>query len=358
MTPKRRFLLEPKLYGIENSNRAKKDFWGKNQFNSSFPVALACYMRDKAINPVYISLSKDFEIINTEISFDEVFCTSLSNKDLNFCFESKFEPYQIYSREDIGGIDLVVRDIKGNFLTPLEIKLTVIPDHSTVNDNELNWGSELVIRPATTKYAALGIVQSIQTRLEDVREIFEPVCADIQHWSNKHEIADKTPFLISALNTFEKDFIDYQKPLLMQPIWKTKGQSPILDDNAFDIFIWSDFALSRLFIDSAKGDPTRITRATRGTARLARILYEISTQRKTNIYQIYTEMAFGHQTDKEFAMNGSITRNYMKSTRRHTPIIKKECLSELILGGGERLLSPERRFDQTVYFTLGHSINT
>jgi hypothetical protein len=76
----------------------------------------------------------------------------------------------------------------------------------------------LVIRPATTKYAALGIVQSIQERLEDVREIFETVCADIQHWSNKHEIADKTPALVNALNIFEKEFIEYQKPLLMQPI--------------------------------------------------------------------------------------------------------------------------------------------
>ncbi|WP_059369514.1 HindVP family restriction endonuclease [Treponema endosymbiont of Eucomonympha sp.] len=147
-----------------------------------------------------------------------------------------------------------------------------------------------------------------------------------------------------------------QKPLLMQPIWKTKGQSPILTDDAFDIFVWSDFALSRLFIESAEPNPTTISRLTRSTARLARILYEISTQRKTNIFQIYTEMAFEHQTDKEFAVNGGITRNYMKSSRRWTPIMKQDCLKEIILGGGEKLLSPERRFDQTVYFTLGQHL--
>jgi hypothetical protein len=140
----------------------------------------------------------------------------------------------------------------------------------------------------------------------------------------------------------------------MQPIWKTKGKSPALDDNAFDIFVWSDFALSRLFIESARGNPSNISRATRSTARLARILYEISAQRKTNIYQIYTEMAFEHQTDKEFAMSGRITRNYMKSPRRLKPAVKKKCLSEIILNGGEKLLSPERRFDQTIYFTLGN----
>jgi hypothetical protein len=199
--------MEPSLYGIEHSNRAKKDFWGKNQFNSAFPVALACYMRDKGIKPVYISLSPDFEIINSEIPFDEVFKTTLPNKDLNFCFESKFEPCQAFSREDIGGIDLVVKDTSDNFLMPLEIKLTVLPDDGTSKLKETHWGSELVIRPATTKYAALGMVQSIQKRLEEVREIFEPVCSDIQHWSNKHEIADKTPVLINALNVFEKAFI-------------------------------------------------------------------------------------------------------------------------------------------------------
>jgi len=348
--------MEPTLYGIEHSNRAKKDFWGKNQFNSTFPVALACYMRDKGIKPVYISLSPDFEIVNTEIPFDDVFRTTLPNNDLNFCFESKFEPYQAFSREDIGGIDLVVKDTQNNFITPLEIKLTVLPDDGTSKLKETEWGSELVIRPATTKYAALGMVQSIQERLEEVHEIFEPVCADIQHWSNKHEIADKTPSLVEALNVFEKKFIKIQKPLLLQPIWKTKGKSPVLDDNAFDIFVWSDFALSRLFIESANGNPTKISRVTRSTAWLARILYEISTQRKTNIYQIYTEMAFEHQTDKEFAMGGRITRNYMKSPRRLKPAMKKDILTDIILGGGEKHLSPERRFDQTIYFMLGNKL--
>jgi len=348
--------MQPALYGIEHSNRTKKDLWGKNQFNSTFPVALACYMRDKGIKPVYISLSPDLEIINTEVPFDDIFRTTLPNEELNFCFEAKFEPYQAFSREDIGGIDLVLKDLRGEYITPLEIKLTVLPDDGTSQLKEADWGSELVIRPATTKYAALGMVQSIQDRLEDVREIFEPVCADIQHWSNKHEIAGKTSALVNALNIFEKTFIDAQKPLLMQPIWKTRGKSPVLDDNAFDIFVWSDFALSRLFIESARGNPKKISRTTRSTARLARILYEISTQRKTNIYQIYTEMAFERQTDKELAMGGRVTRHYMKSPRRLKPAMKKDVLSEIILGGGEKMLSPERRFDQTIYFTLGQNV--
>jgi hypothetical protein len=207
LTPKRSFILKPSLYGIEHSNRSENDFWGKNQFNSSFPVALACYMRDKGVKAVYVSLSPDFQIINTEISFDDIFKSQLSNKNLKFCFESRFEPYQLFSREDIGSIDLVIKDTAENFITPLEIKLTVIPDYVTAKNEEKDWGCELVIRPATTKYIALGIVQSIQAKLNNVRDIFEPICQDIQHWSNKREISAKLPFLINALNTLEKEFI-------------------------------------------------------------------------------------------------------------------------------------------------------
>jgi hypothetical protein len=34
--------------------------------------------------------------------------------------------------------------------------------------------------------------------------------------------------------------------------------------------------------------------------------------------------------------------------------MKKDILSDIILGGGEKLLSPERRFDQSIYFTFGN----
>ena len=58
--------------------------------------------------------------------------------------------------------------------------------------------------------------------------------------------------ILDALNVFEGNFFTKQKPMLMQPIWKTKGKTPFLADNAFDVFIWSDFALSRLFLDGAR----------------------------------------------------------------------------------------------------------
>lgn len=341
---------EPNLYGITKSNRTGIDLWGKNQFNSTFPASLACYMRDKEIPAIYLSINEKLEVIATEISIDEVFNTKAKNTELTFDFETKFENYQKFAFDDIKGIDLVISDTNKQ-LRALEVKLTVIPDNSTCSQQEKDWGSEIVIRPATTSYSALGIAYSCENNFQRIREIFEPVCSTIQHWDSKIEIDSKRTQILGALNTFQKEYREKQKPFLIQPIWKTKGKSPILDENAFDLFIWSDFAICRPFIDRSMEGTGDINRYMRSSARLTRILYEISTSHKTNIQRIYTEMAFGLQSDKEFALSGKVTRHYMNHKRRTNPILQPDVLKDIILNGGEKLLSPERRFDQTIYYT-------
>ncbi|OBY78611.1 HindVP family restriction endonuclease [Paenibacillus sp. KS1] len=343
---------EPALYGIENSNRKSKDFFGKNQFNSAFPVSLACYMRDTGAKANYLFLNDDLKVESKEVPFDEIFNTQLPTNELHFDFETKYLPYQELAYDDIRGIDLVIKH-KEEFLRALEVKLTVLPDNATSKEDESKWGSEIVIRPASTSYCALGMVHSCQDVIGEVRELFEPVCHKIRNWSNHDEILNKKEDILNVLDEFQERYSFKQKPFLLQPIWKTEGVNPALSENAFDIFVWSDFALCRPFLDKSRAG-AEITRYLRSSARLAKILYELSTRGKVNIEEIYTEMAFGLQTDKEFAMNGKMTREYMISPRRVKPAISKDVLTKIILNGGEKMLSPERRFDQSVYFTATH----
>jgi len=347
-------IKKPGLYGITASNRTNMDLWGKNQFNSSFPIALACYMRDHGCKAVYLKLDKKLNVCPVEISFNDVFNSKLPNDKLYFSFESKFEPYQKYASDDIGGIDLVVKSIDGKFLRPLEIKLTVLPDSGTSTKAEKLWGSEIVIRPATTKYCALGIADSCTRKMDDIRERFEPIGLDMQNWGNRVEISSKMEDMLKCINSFEKDYVSHQKPVLLQPVWKTQGQSPMLADQAFDIFVWSDFALSRLFLDNAwenrKGK--KINRQMRSAARFFRFMYQMSTSHKVALSKIYHEMDFGRQTDKEFAVAGNTTNKYMSgSPRLLRPCLPSSVVREVILNGGEEELKPERRFDQTLYFT-------
>lgn len=344
---------QPGLYGITASNRGNMDLWGKNQFNSSFPIALACYMRDQGHKAVYLKLDKNLKVVPVELSFDEIFNSKLPNDQLYFSFESKFDPYQKYASDDIGGIDLVVKSVGGDYLRPLEIKLTVLPDSGTSTKEESLWGSEIVIRPATTKYCALGIADSCMSKMDDIRDRFEPLGIDMQDWGNRVEISSKMENMLKCINSFEKDYLSHQKPILLQPIWKTQGQSPMLADQAFDIFVWSDFALSRLFLDNAWDNRTSstINRQMRSAARFFRFMYQMSTSHKVALSKIYHEMDFGRQTDKEFAVAGNTTNKYMASPRLLTPCLPSSVVKEIILNGGEEELKPERRFDQTLYFT-------
>lgn len=347
---------EPALYGISNSNRKKSDFWSKNAFNSSFPVALANYMRDKGIKAKYIKLEKDLTTTVGEISIDEVYnAKGKANSQLDFEFESPYEPYRKYSYDGIDGIDLVVKGTDGTFLRPLEIKLTVVPDNTTFKKKPAEWGSEIVVRAATTSYCTLGMMESCKNDFQKIRSIFEPVCEKIEKWDSSVEISKNIPAFAGLIDRFEETFIDKQSPLIMQPIWKTKGQSPFLDDEAFDIFVWSDYAFTRLFLRSSRDSPAdnKVSRQMRCTARMARCIYEISKSGKVHLNDIYRrQMAFNYQTDKEFAASGMVTNPFMRCDRLTHPIIKKEELFNIVLNGGEEKLQPERRFDQTIFFTM------
>lgn len=344
------------LYGIFNSNRTADNHWGKNCFNSSFPTSTACYMLDKAINAIYITLAvKNDQLViePKEISINEVFnCGDRTLHDLYFSFESVYAPYQQYSFDSIDGIDLVVKDTNGNYLSPLEVKLTVIPTSQTSTLPEEKWGSEIVVRSATTSYCALGMFDSVKESAWDIREIFEEACSSIQMWDNDYEMTHKMPSLCKAVDNFQLKYYTHQKPLLMQTLWKTQGQSPILADQAFDIVIWSDYAFSRLFLDHSAEPAETMRRGMRASARLARCLWELSKSGKIRVVDIYRQMAFGNQTDKEFAIGGSLWRKYVTPERIQNLALNKDVVYQIIEPGYIDRLMPERRFDQTLYFTM------
>lgn len=343
------------LFGIEHSNRSADKHWGKNCFNSSFPTAIACYMLENKIPAIYICLDKvddSLKVVAKEIPIEKVFnCDSRSFQELFFSFESKYEPYRKYTFDDIDGIDLVVKDTSGIFLAPLEVKLTVLPDNTTFKKPENEWGSEIVIRSATTSYCAFGMYDSVSSEKRNIRDIFEGPCSSIESWTNGFEMRHKTPNLIDAIECFQKAYYKHQKPLVLQTIWKTKGKSPELADNAFDIVVWSDYAFSRLFLDSSYEIENTMSRPQRATAKLARCLWELSISDRIHVSDIYRQMAFENQTDKEFAIPGRRWREYVCSNRITTPILKKNVISKIIAPGYIERLSPERRFDQTLYFT-------
>lgn len=350
----------PSLFGISKSNRDFSDpyYWGKNQFNSAFPVALACYMQSKNIPLVYVKYKNNDATLISDISVNETFGSNLPSSELYFSFESRFDAFRNHVHDEPPAIDLVVcSGSRDQQIRPIEIKLTTLPDNTTEALEDGMYGTELVIRSATTRYLALSIVGNIQRKLGRVREIFEPALAKIRDWDNKAEMAKAAPKIVAALETFLTEFQKIQAPLLMQPVWKTVGKSPILASHCLDIFVWSDFALCHLFLDSARQSLTRtaetgtISRQLRATLRLSRFLYQASLGSKVHQAPIYDGMTYDNQNDKEFAISGTKSHGLMTCSRLTKPIITKDEVKRIILGGGHKFLSPERRFDAILYFS-------
>ena len=349
----------PSLYGISHSNRNFSDpfYWGKNQFNSSFPAALCCYMRDKGLEAVYISLENKKTVVSG-ITFSKVFGSKKENVDLAFDFEEVYEPYKRFVHDAMEHIDLVVRDAdSGAYLRPLEIKLTTLPDDGTSSLDEKDYGSELVVRSPTMRYLALGVAEAASSSdVKKIRAIFEPLCKGIgKDWENMRAMLSYRDELFEAVERFLKGFQHLQKPLLVQPIWKTLGKRPILAENCLDVFVWSDFALARMVLNSCyhsgKEAEKKITRPQRAMLRLARFLYEFSVSGKVYQEPIYDGMTYGTLNDKEFAMSGMKTNAYMSCPRLINPVIKKSEIKKIVLGGGQKFLSPERRFDSILFFS-------
>ena len=342
----------PALYGIteQNSNRAGPNLWGKNQFNSTFPLSLCLMMRDDGVRPVYLTAGNNIDITNSDdqITMDAVVGPLDANP--SYLFEAQFVPYAGYLRnQNTQNIDIVVLE-NGNQARPLEVKLTVVPDIATAGLAQDRYAPELVIRSITSAYAMMGLGHSLRNNDQirgEVVECLRPAYERIADWGNVAEIRTNTDNLINAMTEAIGAMTDIQSPFLIQPIWCTEGQNFRLMENCFDVFVWSDLAVMSIPIHMQHGGPG-VPRATRDIARHVRALYDLCTQDSFNYDETYAGMALGMQTDKGFSVSGRTTVGFMECPRLREPHYTRQVLRRIILNDGENMLSPERRFDLAV----------
>jgi hypothetical protein len=353
-------LNKPTLFGLDNTNRNfnDKDDWGKNVFNSAFPASLLCYMFSKQIDPVYLCVDKATgDIFHSKISTKDVFSKNPLDKDLFFAFEHHFSPYETLVSSSLPRIDLVLSQMKNNLidsvLRGIEIKLTAVPDNSTAETDKKDQGAEIVVRPDTIVYIALSIARNFINNKESLGSYLVTIGDKIKDWNEPIEIVPLMKDIILSLNGLLQDTTELQEPLLLQPIWRTIGKSLQLERNCLDAFIWSNYATAKLFIDNSNGDGSyKITRAARSTVWFFKMLYDYVKIGKINHSAIIRNINFGTQTDKAFALSGIKTINYLRSSELLNPRITKDELKFIILGGGHKMLSPERRFDAAIMSNL------
>ena len=341
----------PALFGLNPSN-TNKDFrqaksWGKNSFNNCFPVALLCYMQSQNIAPVYLTLGENWNIVSKKIDVNSVFGHVYDSEDIYFAFEYTYGQNQQFVKGTLPRIDLVVMDNSNSenpWLRALEIKLTALPDNSTCSLSEEQYGCELVVRPNTIIHLTLEMVRQYAEHQSELSDSLRPIFENNFDWESEDSMLEKIPDIIQTIRMLLLEKIDDQIPFVIQPIWKTIGKSSRLHENCLDVFVWSTFAFAKLLLDTVEqGRAREFSRAKRTVLWMVKMLSDFATDGKIDPQTV--SVGFTKQTDKAFALSGRKTHPYMSCAELSQPRIKKTEIKNIILGRGEKLLSPERRFD-------------
>lgn len=182
-----------------------------------------------------------------------------------------------------------------------------------------------------------------------LNECFKGV--EISDWSDANSVLPKISKIIGVIEKISLIAEEKQIPFLLQPIWKTMGKSPTLADKCLDIFVWSDAGFSNFISKIANNNPdaNSITRQTRTAIWLYKMLKDYCDNGKFDHKDIIDSLSYNTKNDKAFASAGNVTNSYMSCERLETPVISKSEIKNIILGGGQNLLSPERRFDAIVF---------
>lgn len=310
-------------------------------------------MDSQKLNPVYLQLNNRLEIDQGYISVPSLFGLPPLSSNLNFNFEATYAPYSIVATGPVPTIDLITENITPfQQLSPLEVKLTALPDNSTANLPETLYGCEIVIRPVTIAYLGLSLALVYSGNEAALRAALNPVGNRITNWTDATQIHPRIGDMANALDTALLAELPRQLPLVMQPVWKTQGKKLVLADQCFDLFIWSNFALTRLFISGAY-TARDISRPGRAIVWLMKMLYDFANTGRMAAAGTVNSLTYGPQSDKALSVNGLRTRAFMNSSELKQPRVSKLALRDIILGGGEKFLSPERRLDAAIVSTPG-----
>jgi len=211
-----------------------------------------------------------------------------------------------------------------------------------------------VVRPDSIVYVALSIAMKYRDSRKELVERLEFSGQKSLDYANEESVSKLVGTMADRLDSVLLAKIKSQSPFLLQPVWTTPGKLLQLHDNCFDIFVWSDFAFTRLFVDRARRQaPKDISRHMRSVVWLYKMLSDFAESGRIDHEGIIAKITYNVKNDKAFALGGQSTHPYMKCKELERPRVGKIALKEIILGHGERLLSPERRLDAAILSTQG-----
>lgn len=356
------------LYGLSRTNHDLNQArgWGKNTFTNTFPVAVGQYLHGKlGLDPVQLEafVRADNTLGTQQVLRSWADVIGTDPESAQFDFEVPFEAYaEITARNgQAKKSDVVVKDAAGNQTRALEIKLTAVPDSASAARLHEDQSAEIVCRPPTIEQLAYSICMSYGTndagRIAINNIIIKHVNLPQQlNWADEHVMRGKLPLINAIVEDIIRDGLGKQLPAVLNVVWRTEGKRPVLEDDCFEVFSWTNFGFLMLFLDSSRqtltGRSREISRPQRSLIWLVKMLYDYSTQRFLESGDTFRTITFGSQTDKGGAFNGQVTSRYLKGRYLDKPRVPNAAVDEIVLDGGSAFLAPERRLDAAIYIEM------
>lgn len=344
-------------FGMTHTNRKSlEDLMVKNNFTTEAPLIFAMYMEHKySRGPVLIRsfLDEEGELYtkHQEVPLSEIF--GLDPKQAFFAFERPFNGYDRYAINKANRSDVVVVDRSTEeHASAFEVKLCVVPNSGTAQKPHDEQGCEIVVRPPSVEQLAFSIADTYgeSGRAELQRTIVECLGGNTQgfDWSSEKFMLGHLYQIREAAKAISISRLHDQKPFAFTGIWRTQGQSGLLEDNCFDTFVWTNMSFLQLLMSSKSR--TSISRPDRALVWLVKSLYDYSIQGRVDFNKSHSDITFDPQSDKAGAFTGSRTYRFLSGPRFIRPLITRSDLPEIIPEEAVSLFMPERRLDATLYY--------
>jgi len=342
--------VNPGLFGQKHSSRDYRyeESWGKNQFNSSFPASLVAYMGSRGMSPIFICTNKNNDIVHKQISSAKLLGIDPLSEDAYYDYEASYFPFeQYYLADKKEKIDLVM--INRATKTPvsgLEVKLTTLPDNTTKDLTEAEYGSEIVVRSPTILFVACSICSCYDSQKGKTKlhKMLNTIGQEISDWKEIRQVLPHYNAIKQAILAVSSDLSSCQIPIILQPVWKTDKTLADLNEHCLDVFVWSNLSVIQMALRETVAEDD-ISRNQRTIIWLYKMLWDFTQFGRFNYTNIVNNLSYNYKTDKAFAISGKLTNPFLKCAELEHPRISKYEIKNIILGNGQKLLRPERRFD-------------
>lgn len=353
-------MAESLLFGLSNSNHVfdekhTKSF-GKNIFTNAFPIALAQYMDSVGIGPICIRALIDGGKLATEqveVPFSDLLGCDV--KKVRWQFEESYSEYQAYATGTPNRSDIVVVDgDTGKHATALEVKLVTVPNSATANLPRKDQSCELVTRPPSIEQLCFSIARSFgHNRRHDIGDIISDCLVNPMDckWTDEPFMLGHLDKIVEAAERVAKEGIGSQHSFALTAIWRTKGQNAVLDDECFDVFVWTDMAFLQLFTDSSLGELAAISRPARSVIWLVKALFDYAVQGRVTFEKTHSDITFGTQSDKAASFAGPKILRFMGGQTFEHPRVPGADYRKIVAPKAVDFLKPERRLDNVLGIT-------